>query len=92
MNKIEGKSTVISISTGTIFKLLAIAAVLTFLWYIKEIVVMLILGVFLAALIEPAVDWLHRRKIPRAISVIGLYVIIFAVLAVSLILIIPPFV
>ncbi len=86
------KSTVISISTGTIFKLLAIAAVLTFLWYIKEIVVMLILGVFLAALIEPAVDWLHRRKIPRAISVIGLYVIIFAVLAVSLILIIPPFV
>ncbi len=86
------KSTVISISTGTIFKMLAIAAVLTFLWYVKEIVIMLVLGVFLAALIEPAVNWLHRRKIPRAISVIGLYVIIFAVLAVSLILLIPPFV
>lgn len=86
------KSTVISISTGTIFKILIIAVVLAFLWYVKEIVVMLVLAVFLAALIEPAVNWLHRRKIPRALGVVGLYIIILTILIVSLILIIPPFV
>ena len=53
---------------------------------------MLVLAVLLAALIEPAVNWLHRRKIPRALSVVGLYIIIFTILIVSLILIIPPFV
>lgn len=92
MSKLNDKSTVISISTGTIFKILIIAAALGFLWYVKEIVIMLVLAVLLAALIEPAVNWLHRRKIPRALSVIGLYIIIFTILIVSLILIIPPFV
>ncbi len=92
MNKLAEKSTVISISTGTIFKVIVIALALGFLWFVKEIVVMLLLAVLLASLIEPAVNWLHRRKIPRALSVLGLYIIIFALLAVSLILIIPPFV
>lgn len=92
MSKASEKTTVISISTGTIFKILVIAATLAFLWFVKEIVIMLLLAVLLASLIEPAVDWLHQRKVPRALSVLGLYVIIFTLLTLSLILIIPPFV
>ena len=92
MNKAEGKSTVISISTGTIFKVIIIGLSLAFLWFIKEIVVVLILAILLAAVIEPGVNWLHRRKIPRALSVLGMYVLIIAALAISFILLIPPLV
>ena len=53
MSKLADKSTVISISTGTIFKILIIAVAIGFLWYVKEIVIMLVLAVLLAALIEP---------------------------------------
>ncbi len=82
----------ISISTGTIFRVLVIALAVGFLWYIKEIVIMLLLALMLSALIEPAVSWLHRRKIPRPLGVITIYVILFSILSTSLILIIPPFV
>lgn len=92
MNKFSEKSTTISISTGTIFKILAITAVIGFLWLVKEIVAMLLLAIMLAALIEPGVDWLHRRKIPRTLGVLSLYVVIFSFLAVTFILLIPPFV
>ncbi len=88
----QSKYTTISISTGTIFKVLIIGLVLLFLWHIKEIVVILLLALMLSALIEPSVSWLHHKKIPRSLGVIGIYIILLAVLAISFILIIPPFV
>lgn len=92
MSKPNDKLMTISVATGTIFKILIIGVAIAFLWFVKEIVVMLVLAVLLAALIEPSVNWLHRRKIPRSIGVIGIYVILFAAVVVSLILIIPPFI
>lgn len=84
------KDFVVHISTGTIFRVLAIVAVLFFLWYVKEIVVMLFVALMLAALVEPFADLLHRYKIPRGFSVLAVYIVLFAILTVSLLLVIPP--
>lgn len=84
--------TTIAISTGTIFRVLLIGLALWFLWYVKEIVVILVLALMLSALIDPAVGWLNRHKIPRALGVLGIYAILFAVVSSAVILIIPPFV
>ncbi len=84
------KDLVVHISTGTMFRVLAILAFLVFLWFVKEIVLMLFVALMLAALIEPAADWFHRFKIPRSLSVLAIYTVLFAVVTVSLILIIPP--
>ena len=86
------KDLVVHISTGTIFRVFAIVAVLFFLWYVKEIVVMLFVALMLAALVEPFADLMHRYKIPRGFSVLVVYIVLFAVLTISLILVIPPLV
>jgi predicted PurR-regulated permease PerM len=79
-------------STASIFKLLAILFLLWFLWYIHDILILLFVSLLLAALIEPPVNWLHRYKIPRALGVLGIYVILFAVVSIALLLMIPPLV
>lgn len=86
------KDLVVHISTGTIFRVLAIVALLVFLWFIKEIVLMLFVAIMLAALVEPFADFLHRFKIPRGFGVLVVYIVLFSVLTVSLILVIPPLV
>ncbi len=40
------------------------------LWLIKDIVVYLFIGLILALVLEPFVEWLVKKKIPRSISVL----------------------
>lgn len=90
MAKAEEKKMTITISTQTIFKVLVIAIVIAFVWFVRDIVLMLFLAILLAALIEPAVSWLHHHKVPRALSVLAIYVVLAAVAVLALVAIIPP--
>jgi predicted PurR-regulated permease PerM len=92
MSRLNEKEVVVHISTGTIFRVLIILVALVFLWFVRDILIMLFVALLLAALIEPFADWLHRYKIPRGFGVLVIYIILFAAVAVSLLLIVPPFV
>lgn len=74
-------------STKIILKVFGIILALALLWVIRDIIVMLLLALVVASAMEPMVDYLNKRKIPRAASVLGVYVIVigFAGLVVSLI-------
>jgi predicted PurR-regulated permease PerM len=81
---------VVSISTGTIVKTLAILVLLAFLWLIRDIVVIIIFSLIFASAIDPLVDRMQKAKIPRAISVLLIYLVIVGVLAGVITLLIPP--
>ena len=56
---------------------LAAAAAVVF-WLIQRFVVIVVplaLALILTALFLPAVDWLHRRRVPRAIAVIAVFLV-----------------
>ncbi len=74
-------------STKIILKVVGIILALLFLWLIRDIVVMLLLAIVVASAMEPMVDYLNKRRIPRAVSVLGVYVLVigFAALILSLI-------
>lgn len=76
--KSESKSQTISISTSTLLKILAIAAGLWFLWFTREIVIMVLIAILFAALIDPFADWFAKRKVPRALAVLIVYLLIVA--------------
>lgn len=76
--KSEGKPQTISISTSTLLKILAIAAGLWFLWFTREIVIMVLIAILFAALIDPFADWFAKRKVPRALAVLIVYLLIAA--------------
>lgn len=81
---------VISISTGTIAKTLAMLLGLAFLWLIRDIVIIVIFSIIVASAIDPLVDWLQKYRIPRAISVIFIYILVVAVFTAVITLLVPP--
>lgn len=69
----------ITISTGTFIKAALIVLLMGFLWYIHEIVIIFFASLLLAALIEPFADWFSKKNIPRALSVLIVYVVLLTV-------------
>jgi predicted PurR-regulated permease PerM len=80
----------IDITYMSILRVIAVLAALTFLYFIRDILALILVSVFLAAAIMPWVNWFHKRNIPRALSVLIIYLSAFAVLALVIVLIIPP--
>ncbi len=71
----EESGRVVAISSGTIFRGIAIFLVLAFLYLIRDVVVIFFAALFLAALIDPFADFFERWKIPRGLAAIIVYII-----------------
>jgi predicted PurR-regulated permease PerM len=65
----------ISITTGTILRTIIILLALGFLFLIKDALALLFVSVILAAAFDPLVDQLQKFKIPRFVSIVGIYIV-----------------
>ena len=71
-------------SASRLWRLVLVALVTTLLfatglWLIYQlqtIVVWSILALFLAIGLSPSVDWLHRRRVPRALAILTMYLVL----------------
>jgi len=52
-----------------------------FAYEIRNIIVILFVSLLLYAAIDPVVDKLQKKKVPRALSVLGIYLVILAIIA-----------
>ena len=86
----EKPSTTINISTATIFKILIIFLAISFLYLIKDVIFIVFVALILSAAFDPWVDWFQKRKIPRGLGILAIYIILFAVVTSAFILIVPP--
>ncbi len=86
----ENKNVIISISTGTILKIVGIFLILTFAYLIRDILLLIFIAVIFATLIEPLADKLEKFKIARGVAVIVIYIILLFFLIITVRLIIPP--
>lgn len=80
---------VIHISTRTILKTCAIFAGLYVIFLVWDIILLVFVSLILAALIDPFARMLQKRKIPRGVAVLCIYVVLFSVIG-SLIAILAP--
>lgn len=80
----------INISTLTIVKILLIFLILYFVYLIREVVAILFVALVFASAVDPSVDWLQKRKIPRGVSILFIYFTLFIVISFTIYLIIPP--
>ena len=88
----ENKNITINISTGTVLKIIAISLALLFAYFIRDIILILFISIIFASLIEPLVNWLEEKKIPRGLGVIFIYVVLLLFLFLTIRMIIPPIV
>lgn len=80
----------INISTSTVIKIILIFLLLFFVYLIREVVAVLFVSLVFASAVDPWVDWLHKKKIPRGISILFIYLILFIIISFTVYLIIPP--
>jgi predicted PurR-regulated permease PerM len=74
------------------FSLVVLAGGFYLVYLVRDIVVLLFISLFLAVALGPPVDFFHRRKIPRAASILLVYLLgLLAVFLVGL-LVVPPIV
>ena len=81
---------VISISTGTMIRAVLVLVGVWFVYVTRGLIGVLLVAIMLAAVMDPIVDWFEKKKIPRSVTVVFLYAVIFLILAVLLLAIIPP--
>lgn len=80
----------IVIETGSIIKVIAILLTLGVLFLIRDILALVFIALFLAALMHPAARALARRRVPKGLTVISLYVFLFGLAALTVSLLLPP--
>lgn len=81
--------TTISITTGTIIKTLVVLAGAWLLFYLRDLVLVVLTAVVIASAMDPAVRAFVRWKIPRILAVILLYIIVLGCIGGLFVLFVP---
>lgn len=82
--------TTISISSGTIVRILALCTLFFGLFYISDFVIALLVSVVLASAVEMPVQALKKWGIPRTVSVTAIFLTLLVLLAAVVFIFIPP--
>ena len=84
------KANSISISTGTFVRALLIGALAYAAWVLRDLALLVLTAVVIASAIEPGVAFFVKYRIPRAISVLGMYLAVFGSLFAVTYFFLPP--
>ncbi len=82
----------INIKVITVAKIILVFVLFYFLYLVKDILAILFVSLILASAVDPWVDWMHNKRIPRGVGIFLIYFVIFGVLSTAVYLIIPPIV
>lgn len=80
----------INISTKTMFKVVGVALLVYFLYFVRDILMILFISLVLASAVDPWVDWLQKKRIPRSLGILLIYLALFFVLGSAVYMITPP--
>ncbi len=79
----------VNISTITILKVVFVGLLLLFLFAIRDILLLLLISVIISSAIDPLVDFLYKRRIPRALSVLFVYLVFIGIFVLIGVLLAP---
>ena len=82
----------LDISWRTIAKIFIAVACFYVLYSIRDILIWFIFALTISVLFNPAVSFLQKRKIPRGLAVVLMYVVVFGILSILIYLVVPLFV
>ena len=73
----------------SVVKILLILCAVAALYFLRDIVLVILTAVVLATAIEPGAQWLIRRRIPRIIAIVFIYLVLIVFIAGFFYLILP---
>ncbi|MDO8552969.1 MAG: AI-2E family transporter [bacterium] len=75
----ESRPLNISITLGTVIKIVVLLVGAWLLFYLRDLVLVVVTAVVFASAMEPGIRGLVKRKVPRLLSVIIIYILLFCV-------------
>ena len=85
----ESRRTIIEISPKTMLWALLIGALAVLLFMVREILGVLIFAIIIASALEPLLEYLEKRKIPRLLSLVVVYLLFFVFFAALIYIVLP---
>jgi predicted PurR-regulated permease PerM len=85
----NSKNISINISTETIIKVVLLGLVIVFLYWVRDMIAVILFSVVIASSVEPAANWFQKRKIPRTLAVILIYLLAFMILGLVFYSVVP---
>ena len=82
----------VNISTLTIIKVLVVFLLLYFLFLVRDIVLILFISLVFASAINPWVNAMQKKKIPRPVGMLLIYLALAIIISSIIYLIVPPIV
>lgn len=86
----ENKSININITPSSIFKGIGLVLLIWFLYFIKDVILVVLVAVVIASGMEPLISWFNKHKISRVPAAIISYVGIVSIFAGIMFFFIPP--
>jgi len=83
---------ILDISWETIFKIIIAVLVLYLIYLIRDILVWFIFALIISILFNPAINFLQKRKVPRVISAVFIYLLVFGLISFFIYSIAPIFI
>ena len=80
----------IEISYKTVIFTVSVLVALWLLIQIKQIIVLIFLAIILLSALHSPVEWLNAKRLPRALSVILVYIVFIALISFAVSIIVPP--
>lgn len=85
-----GKEVRISITAGTVVTVLFVLVGAYILWLLRDLALLVLTAIIIASAIEPGVAFFIRYRVPRFISALLLYVLVFGAIFAILFFFFPP--
>lgn len=89
MTDTEQKNNVIEITTGTILRVFLIAMLLAAVYFVRDIVALVLFSIVIASSVEPGVRFFEKKRIPRVLSLLFIYFVGFLILATMFYMVVP---
>ncbi len=86
----NGDKTIISITSGTIIRAILLVLGVAILFYLRDLLLVIITAIVLASSLEPAVHWFAKFQIPRIPAVLISYVLMASFFVVFVYFFVPP--
>jgi len=80
----------LSITTGTLIRIIVVCVFAGLLWYLRELVLIVLASIVIASAIEPAAAYLRKYKIPRVLAVLAVYLAFFGGFFSVVFFLLPP--
>ncbi len=84
------KRIIIDFSTSSLFKVLFLIGLVAFMFYVRDVLLLVFVALILASAFDPWVDFMQKHKIPRSISIMIIYLAVFGSAIGIIYLMIPP--